>query len=73
MERMPLIRSDWNVSSRILSRRGGEYMDNCYRLLDLTVYWRQDGLRTRRPAGRNRPKARTRCVPMDVPLPSGRA
>jgi predicted dithiol-disulfide oxidoreductase (DUF899 family) len=52
--------------------RGVEAMDNSNALLDLTVYGRQSGGRTRRPAGRNSGK-KTNTVPMDVPSSSGPA
>ena len=55
------------------TRRGVEAMDNSYRLLDLTVYGRQEGGRTRRPAGHNGRKASTFTVLMDVPSSSGPA
>jgi len=53
--------------------RGGEAMDNCYDLLDMTVYGGRRRGRTRRPVGRNGLRARNVSVPMDVPPPSGLA
>ena len=52
--------------------RGVEYMDNSY-LLDLTVYGRQERCEDLPAGWPQPPKARTRCVPTDVPLPSGLA
>lgn len=53
--------------------RGVEAMDNSYRLLDLTVYGRQELGRIRPPGGRSGGKASSGCGPMDVPRPSGPA
>ena len=53
------------------TRRGVEAMDNSYRLLDLTVYGRQETWETRRPTGHNSLEASKISVPMDVPPPSG--
>jgi hypothetical protein len=47
-------------------------MDNSYRLLDFTVYGRQETW-TRRPAGHNGLKASKSFVSMAVPPPSGLA
>ena len=52
--------------------RGVEYMDNSYRLLDLIVYGRQERFEDSPAGWPHPPKARTQCVPMDVPALSGR-
>ena len=52
------------------TQRGVEAMDNSYRLLDLTVYGRQEKWwETRHPAGHN---ARTACASMAGPRRNGR-
>jgi len=50
---------------------GVEYMDNSYRLLDLTVYGRQEKWEDSPAAGHSGLKASRTPVPMDVPPPSG--
>jgi predicted dithiol-disulfide oxidoreductase (DUF899 family) len=52
--------------------RGVEYMDNSYRLLDLTAYGSRRGGRIRPPAG-HRATSWIRCASTDVPRPSGLA
>ena len=52
--------------------RGVEAMDNSYRLLDLTVYGRQETWEDS-PTGWPQGTLWTRCAPMDVPPPSGLA
>ena len=54
------------------TRRGVEAMDNSYRLLDLTVYGRQETWEDS-PAGWPNSKASNLAVSMDVPPPSGLA
>jgi hypothetical protein len=51
--------------------RGVEAMDNSYRLLDLTVYGRQETWEDSPTAGHNGLKASKIPVPTDVPPPSG--
>jgi predicted dithiol-disulfide oxidoreductase (DUF899 family) len=53
--------------------RGVEAMDNSYRLLDLTVYGRQETWEDSPTAGHNGFKASKISVPTDVPPPSGPA
>ena len=51
--------------------RGVEAMDNSYRLLDLTVYGRQEDGRTRRPVGSSGAKASRISVSTDVQWRNG--
>ena len=54
--------------------RGVEAMDNSYRLLDLTVYGRQEPWEDSPAAGRKGgEKASIVCAPMDVPSHNGLA
>ena len=53
--------------------RGVEAMDNTYRLLDLTVYGRQEEWEDSPAGWPHRPKASRISVSMDVPSPSGLA
>ena len=55
------------------TRRGVEAMDNSYRLLDLTVYGRQEKWEDSRPAGCGNRKTSIVTALMDAPLFSGRA
>jgi hypothetical protein len=56
-----------------MTRRGAEAMDNSYRLLDLTVYGRQESWEDSPTGWPQRFNASKLPVPMDVPPPSGLA
>ena len=55
------------------TRRGVEVMDNSYRLLDLTVYGRQETWEDSPAGWPQQLEGEHSSVPMDVPSPSGLA